>query len=290
LGRTKTDTHMIIIDMNQISISHLMVRKEIDGEININSVRKSILKMLAELRRKYSPEHSEIILAYDDKVYWRSEVFPYYKKNRKKEREEASLDWDQVFSVLNTIKEELYNNFSCFKVIQALGAEADDVIATLCFHNARKEIPEPVIILSADKDFLQLHRFPFVKQYDTIHKKWLECENPITYLREHIIMGDRSDGIPNILSADDTIVTGKRQKTMSKEKISELASMSPEKFNNQTKIRNWKRNVELIDFTKIPQEIRERILMKFYNYKPHRPISIDYFMANNITELMESFS
>lgn len=280
---------MVIIDMNQITISHLMVRHKIDDGININAIRKSILGMLSRLRKKYSEEYGEIVLAYDDKVYWRSEVFPFYKKNRKKEREASEYDWDEVFSVLNKLRDEFYSHFSCFKVLQAHGAEADDIIATLCFHNARRETPEEILILSADKDFIQLHRYPFVKQYDTIHSRWIEHPNPIQYLQEHIIRGDRSDGIPNILTADDAIVNGKTQKTMSKEKIASLAAMPPDQFTNYVRLKNWRRNCELIDFTKIPQEIRERILMKFYNYKPHRPIPIDYFMKNDIADMMEDF-
>jgi hypothetical protein len=206
----------------------------------------------------------KMILCYDDKNYWRGQVFPYYKKNRKQERETSKYDWDMVFSVLNKIRDEIRRNLPYY-VLQCKGAEADDVIASLVRLNREKM--EPTLILSADKDFIQLHRFPFVKQYDPIRNRWIENENPVQYLREHIIRGDRSDGIPNILTCDDAIVNGKVQKKMSKEKISTLASMNPEDFTNYIRLRNWKRNSELIDLSKIPYQIVDNMVMTFNKYE-----------------------
>ena len=106
-----------------------------------------------------------MILCYDDKNYWRREIFPFYKKNRKQEREASKIDWDKVFSVLNTIRDELRENFP-YQVIQVNQAEADDVIASIVTENSSRETPDPMLILSADKDFIQLHKYCFVKQYD----------------------------------------------------------------------------------------------------------------------------
>ena len=198
---------MILIDANQIAISHLMVRQKIEDGINIDSIRKSIVRVLARIHKEFSVEYGQMILCYDDKNYWRADRFPYYKKNRKQEREASKYDWDSVFSVLNKIRDEVRRNLPYY-VLQCKGAEADDVIASLVRLN--RQTMEPTLILSADKDFIQLHRFPFVKQYDPIRNRWIENEDPGQYLREHIIRGDRSDGIPNILTCDLLIVTGKR--------------------------------------------------------------------------------
>jgi hypothetical protein len=97
---------------------------------------------------------------------------------------------------------------------------------------------------------------------------------PIQYLQEHIIRGDRSDGIPNILTCDDAIVNGKTQKKMSKEKISALASMKPEDFTNYIRLRNWKRNSELIDFAKIPRPIVDNIIMTYNKYRVNTTVLI----------------
>ena len=281
---------MILIDANQIAISHLMVRQKIEDGINIDSVRRSIIKVLARIQKEFGSEYGQMVLCYDDKNYWRTQAFPYYKKNRKQEREASKYDWNEVFSVLNIIRDEIRRNLPYY-VIQVQGAEADDVIASLCRLNGTSpQLKEKVLILSADKDFIQLHRYSFVKQYDPIRNRWIEHEDPIQFLQEHIIRGDRSDGIPNILTCDDAIVNKKAQKKMSKEKISALASMKPEDFTNYIRLRNWKRNSELIDFSKIPNNIVENINMTFNKYRLNKAINIQYFIDNNIQDLIDEFS
>ena len=278
----------ILVDANQIAISHLMVRNKIEDGINIDSIRKSIVRVIARIAKRFGTDYGQVILCYDDKNYWRREIFPFYKKNRKQERASSKYDWDEVFSVLNKIRDEIKSNLP-YHVIQVQGAEADDVIASLCIHNSKRETPEPTLILSADKDFIQLHKYDFVSQYDPIRNRWIENANPIQYLQEHIVRGDRSDGIPNILTCDDAIVSGKTQKKMSKEKIEALANLDPSEFTNYIRLRNWKRNSQLIDFTHIPQAVVERILTTYSKNRPVETVSIEYFIQNNIQELIEEF-
>ena len=280
---------MILVDANQIAISHLMVRSKLEDGINIDSVRKSIVRVIGRIAKKYGNEYGQVVLCYDDKNYWRREVFPFYKKNRKQEREASKYDWDQVFSVLNTIRDELKGNFP-YKVLQVQGAEADDIVASLCMENAKTDAPEKVLILSADKDFIQLHKYDFVCQYDPIRNRWIENEDPVMYLQEHIIRGDRSDGIPNILTCDDAIVTGKPQKKMSKDKIASLANMSPEDFTNFIRLRNWKRNAELIDFGRIPEAVVERILSASSKAKVQASVNLNYFIDNKLQDIISEFS
>ena len=280
---------MILVDANQIAISHLMVRQKIEDGINTDSVRRSIFKVLARIKKEFGPEYGKLYLCYDDKYYWRNDVFPFYKKNRKKERESSKYDWDQVFSVLNIIRDDIKESLP-FHVLKAWGAEADDIIASLCRINATNPEREKVLILSADKDFIQLHRYSFVKQYDPIRNRWIEHEDPIQFLQEHIIRGDRSDGIPNILTCDDAIVNQKAQKKMSKEKISALASMKPEDFTNYIRLRNWKRNSELIDFSKIPTQIFDRVKTALRTSKPNDEVNVKLFIHYNIQDLLDEFA
>ena len=280
---------MILVDANQIAISHLMVRHKIDHGINIDTIRKSIIRVLARIHRRFKQDYGDMILCYDSKNYWRREIFPYYKKNRKQERENSKINWDEVFSVLNTIRDEIRNHFP-YQVIQVERAEADDVIAAIVRESSLKNTSEKTLILSADKDFIQLHKFNFVSQYDPIRNNWIQHEDPVLFLQEHIIKGDRSDGIPNILTCDDAIVTGKPQKKMSKEKITSLASMNPQDFTNFIRLRNWKRNSQLIDLSQIPQDITEKIISAFESTPIPQSISIDYFIKNNIQDIIEEFS
>ena len=279
----------ILVDANQIAISHLMIRNKIENGINIDSVRKSIIRVIARIHRRFRQDYGDLVLCYDDKNYWRRDIFPFYKKNRKQERQNSKYNWDEVFSVLNTIRDEIKAHFP-YQVLQVQNAEADDVIASLVHQYSESSNPEPTLILSADKDFIQLHKYNFVSQYDPIRNKWISHENPVQYLQEHIIKGDRSDGIPNILTCDDAIVTGKPQKKMSKEKISSLASMDPHEFTNFIRLRNWKRNSELIDLSKIPQPVVDRIITTYKTTLPKDSISIEYFIKNNIQDIIEEFS
>jgi len=279
----------ILLDANQIAISHLMVRNKIEQGINIDSVRKSIIRVVARIHKRFRQDYGDLILCYDDKNYWRRDIFPFYKKNRKQERENSKYDWDEVFSVLNIIRDEIRDHFP-YKVLQVEGAEADDVIASLVHMESDKSDPKATLILSADKDFIQLHKFDFVKQYDPIRNRWIEHEDPVQYLQEHIIKGDRSDGIPNILTCDDAIVTGKPQKKMSKEKITSLASMNPQDFTNFIRLRNWKRNSQLIDLNQIPVEVTDKIKLIYQSTIPKEKISIEYFIKNNIQDIIEEFS
>ena len=280
---------MILVDANQIAISHLMVRSKIEDGINIDSVRKSIVRVMGRINKRFRSDYGEMILCYDDKNYWRREIFPLYKRNRKQEREKSKYNWDEVFSVLNIIRDEIKENLP-FKVIQVNHAEADDIIASLVIDSSKVESPEKTLILSADKDFIQLHKYNFVNQYDPVKNRWIEHDNPVQYLQEHIIKGDRSDGIPNILTCDDAIVTGKTQKKMSKEKITSLASMNPQDFTNFIRLRNWKRNSQLIDLSKIPPSVVTSILDISSATIPNSKVRINYFINNNIQDILEEFA
>ena len=89
--------------------------------------------------------------------------------------------------------------------------------------------------------------------------KMLNGIDPNEYLKEHIIRGDKGDGIPNILSDDDCIVNGVRQKPISKKKVANWIVQDPSEFNDDMK-RGWLRNKILIDFDLIPKDISDAIL------------------------------
>ena len=53
---------------------------------------------------------------------------------------------------------------------------------------------------------------------DPITKKFVNGIDPNEYLYEHILKGDTGDGVPNVLSPDNTFVDGLRQKPLSKKR------------------------------------------------------------------------
>lgn len=286
---------MILVDMNQVCISNLMVSLSTSQTISEGLVRHMVLNSLRYYRSKFSKEYGELVLCYDSKHYWRRKEFPYYKGTRKKDREKSSLDWNEIFEVLNRIRDEIKENLP-YKVIEVDGAEADDVIASLVKDQAYRNIrlqnnmqpPQKVLIMSGDKDFQQLQRYKFVSQYNPIQKKFVMCEDPKKYLLEHIIKGDRGDGIPNYLSDDDTFVTGKRQRPLSKVKVERWLDMSPEQFCDDVTAQNYERNRKLIDFECIPDDVNSDIINTFETTEPPgRGQMYVYFGRHELTEMLD---
>ena len=272
---------MIIIDMNQISLASLMMHLNMTKEKTVDEgmVRHMILNSIRLYRNMFKEKYGEVILTYDSKHYWRRDYFPQYKMNRKKARENDSKDWDNIFGVLNKIKAE-FKEYLPYKYLEVYGAEADDIIGTLC-----KQESEPVMIVSGDKDFIQLHKY--VKHYSPILKKHVNGHNPDTYIRTHILKGDTSDGVPNVLSPDITFTEGLRQRPLGKKKI-ETWLESMDSMPDEAK-RNYQRNEKLINLDKIPQELEEQILSEI-DEAPHgdRSKLLNYFIDNKLKELTES--
>ena len=140
-----------------------------------------------------------------------------YKAGRRKGRESDNKDWDKIFGLLNDIKSEV-NEFLPYKVVETYSAEADDIIAVLC----KKYQDEKIMIVSGDKDFIQLHKYNNVRQYSPITKKHINGVDPVVYIKEHILKGDRSDGIPNVLSPDHTFTDALRQRPLTSKRIESI--------------------------------------------------------------------
>ncbi len=285
---------MILVDFTQIAIGGIMVALNRGEELDEGLVRHLVLNSLRYYRSKFNEKYGELIICCDSKHYWRRDYFPNYKANRKKERQSTGHDWDVIFGCLNKVRDELREHFP-YKVLEVYGAEADDIIATLV-RSAR--LGEPSLILSSDKDFIQLHGYQ-IDQFSPVSKKLLNGGNPTNYLREHIIKGDRSDGVPNVLSSDDTFITEKRQKPIRKVMILELTEAldrwEPEKLFQLAKcpkdtwVRNWQRNETLIDLSKIPKEITREINREFDEAKVgSRSNLFNYFVENKLTKLIDN--
>jgi hypothetical protein len=267
---------MIIVDINQTMIANLMAQigNHTNVEIQEDMVRHMILNALRKYKQMY-PDAGEMVIACDDKKYWRRTAFPAYKANRKKAREESELDWNQIFTILNKIRDELKAH-SPYKVLLVNGAEADDIIATLCAKRGKlMQSTEPIHILSGDKDFVQLQIYANVQQFDPVRKKQIKTTDPYKYLREHILKGDRGDGIPNIMSRDNCIVDGERQKSLPAKRIEYLAGfVDLSKVLPSDQLKNFKRNEQLIDLHMIPEDITTAILQE---YDTQRPKDIEVF-------------
>ncbi len=274
---------MIILDLNQVMLSNLFMQMKGGTEIDEGLIRHMVLNSIRAYLKKHKEQYGELIIACDDGTYWRRNVFPYYKANRKKDRDASVLDWDVIFKSLNKIREELKESFP-YRVIQVKGAEADDIIGTLC-HEFGDNMGQRILILSADKDFIQLHDYIAVDQFDPVRKKKVQHNNPTAYKLEHIMRGDSGDGVPNVLSADDVFVTKTRQKTMLAKTLDRLLAGNLSELEQ----RNYQRNKQLIDMSEIPQEIRDAIMAEFNTQenKPRKDL-FGYFVKHRLKNLMEA--
>jgi 5'-3' exonuclease len=279
---------MIIVDFNQVMISNLMM--QIGNHTNIpieeGLFRHMVINSLRSYKQKFGDEYGEMVIACDDKNYWRKNYFPYYKANRKKTREASEINWASVFDTFNKIKNEIRDNFP-YRVIQVEHAEADDIIATLVTRFGGPE-GDTILILSGDKDFVQLQTLKNVKQYDPVRKKWITVDDPNKFLFEHILKGDAGDGVPNVLSDDDTFVSDKRQKPLTQKKIDKIYNDGVFLL-DKVADRNFMRNKYMVDLSMVPPDIRTEVINKYENESgKDRSKLFNYFINNKLKLMMEN--
>jgi hypothetical protein len=277
---------MIIFDYQQIAISNLMEQiGSSNNSVDENLVRHMILNTIRTYVKKFKPTHGpEVIIACDNRNYWRREFFPHYKAGRKKARAASGHDWSSIFESLNKIREELKEH-SPYKVIDVDGAEADDIIGVLV---QKYSSNEKIMILSSDKDFAQLQRYPNVEQYSPILKKYIKEPFPLVQLKQLVIRGDKGDGIPNILSPDDVFVSGGRQKPITEAKIIGWMNQEPSEFCTVDMMRNFNRNEMMIDLTKIPESVRNNILNTYETVKGRtKQEFLNYMLSKRLKNLIE---
>jgi hypothetical protein len=293
---------MIVVDFNQTAISNLMmeVGGRNDVEIQVPLLRHMILNSIRSYKQKFGKEYGELVIACDNQNYWRREYFQYYKAGRKKAREDSGFDWKTIFEALNLIRSEI-DVFFPYKVINVDGAEADVIIAVLAewsqtndTNNLLFEDPKPFLVLSGDHDFIQLQKYSNVKQFSPVQKKYVKPDiSPEKYIFEHIIRGDKGDGVPNVLSADDSIVNGIRQKAIRQDKIDVWYKDFEAMPKDADFKKNYERNKKLVSFDSIPDKIKNAIINSYVE-KPQKDKSklLNFFIEHkmkNMLELIEEF-
>jgi len=282
---------MILLDYSQIAISNIIVQKLNDESM----IRHMILNSVRMYNKKYRNEYGQMVICADGMNTWRKEFYPYYKASRKKGRDESSQDWPEIFRILHLVRDEIKANLP-YKVLHMEGIEADDIIGTLTMQTQEFGKHEPIMIVSSDKDFIQLQKFSNVKQFSPIQKKMVTDSNPRQYLWNHILRGDSGDGIPNVLSDDDTFIQeGKSQSPLRQQKI----DMWIENADNikdhmdETTYRNFQRNKKLIDLTDIPEHLQQLIINTYdeQSLAPKMKV-LNYLIkkrCNQLIEVVEEF-
>lgn len=278
----------ILIDYNQVILASLFasIGNHHNVDIDENLIRHMFLNSLRANRKKFNSEFGEIVICADGKNTWRREAFPYYKANRRKSRDESELDWNALFTIMNNIRDEL-KEFFPYKVIHLDHCEADDIIGTI-IHEHGTELnmgSEPFLILSGDKDYIQLQTYANVQQYDPVRKRWIKNQDPSGYLKEHIIKGDTGDGVPNILSSDNCLAIGERQKMMTQKRMTTFLG-GTQNMDEET-LRRYHRNKMMIDLGEIPTNHKERILSEYNKEKEvGRQHLFNFFIQKKLKNLV----
>ncbi len=280
-----------LVDFSQIFIGSYMTASKFTS-VDMDVIRPAVLNVLRLYRTKFVSEFGELILCCDDRKSWRKEIFPNYKASRKKTRAVAPIDWDNLYECLNQLKEELAEWFP-YKVIQVDKAEADDIIAQYvngCGSDGKRLKQDRTLILSSDKDFVQLHQFN-VRQYSPMQKKFVEGQ-AMESLHEKIIKGDVGDGVPNIMSDDNVFVDeGRRQKPITKKKVDAWFEIDPDMYCDAEMLRNYNRNKMLVDLSEVPESIRINITKQFETTAVgDRKRLLTYFINHRLKNLTESLS
>ena len=274
---------MILIDYSGIAISNIFAQKVTVSE---DMVRHMILNSLRMYNLKYRKEYGTMVLACDGGS-WRKQIYPQYKANRKTSRDASGLDWQEFFRILGMVRDEVKEHLP-YKVVHIQGIEADDVIGALTEKTQNFGENEPVMIISADKDFIQLQQYSNVRQFSPMTKAFVKEKDATQYLFEHIIRGDSGDGIPNVLSPDNTFVDKIRQKPISAKKIEQWGASrnALDKVMDEVTYRNFQRNQALIDLSKVPQDKKALIINTFESVKPNSNV-LNYLISKRCTQLIE---
>jgi len=279
---------MIICDYNGIAISAIFSQGSNPEKIEEGLVRHLILNSLRQYNMRFKGEYGAMVIACDGGDVWRKKYFPEYKANRKKSRDSSGLDWNEFFRVLNLVREEIRENLP-YKVIHVQRAEADDVIASLVESTQEFGCSEKVMIVSSDKDFLQLQQYSNVRQFSPMVQKLIKVDDPIRELREKIFRGDSGDGVPNILSSDRALVEGIRQSPVTAKKVEawlkdwdNLHKTMPQEW-----IRNFVRNQTLITLDMIPEDVKKEIIHTYKTAVPApRSKILNYLISKKCAQLV----
>ena len=148
------------------------------------------------------------------------------------------------------------------------------------------------MIVSSDHDFKQLQKWDNVSQFSPMTKKYVEESHPRQNLKLKILQGDAGDGVPNVLSHDDTFVNNDRQTPLSKKKkLAILQDLSEgELLYAASWYRNYQRNEKLIDLTETPKDLKFNIINQYENQEPrnNKGKALPYLINKNLKELVTS--
>jgi hypothetical protein len=293
----------ILVDFNQVVTTWICneysTKDFVTDDANKKFLVQHCIVKLSNVMTKFSSEYGEMVVCVDadGKKYWRKDIFPHYKANRKKSKDASVQDWDYINTVMSEIKNILIDVFP-FKVVQVSGAEADDCIAILAKHMSDIDddffvpsIPSKTLIVSADKDLNQLYKYGNVTQFSPKEKKFFAIKNPDMELKTKIMRGDSGDGIPSYINPSDCFMNGIRQKSLYQKVIDEALTLPNilDICESEEQRDRLKLNKTLIDLSEIPIHISDKIMINYNEQKPNQSKTtlVNYLAKNRMGGLIE---
>lgn len=278
---------MIIVDFSAVAHSNILAM-DLPPEEDI--LRHTILMSLKAIYRNHKDKYGEMIIACDSRS-WRRDFYPEYKARRRAERESGDTEyWEKMFGILDTLKAEITDNLP-WKVVEVKGAEADDVIACLVKQTQEFGYMQEVLIVGADSDYKQLLRYPNVTQYSNATKKYVKEADPLFWLHEAILTGQKGkDDIPNVRCRDDFFLTkkdGEKQKPITQKFIQETWTNRHEldKYMSKDEYRNYIRNRTLIDFACIPEQLHADVIAEWESQPEVSPsLILPYLISKGLNQ------
>ena len=213
----------------------------------------------------------DTIIAKDSRLSksFRYSLYPEYKLARKIQK--AKRSQYKIGPVFDELYSNVFPNIFGEHCVQLSvdGAEGDDVIASIARSERIGEEYERIILISSDRDFIQLQIDRPVTQYDAKGelvvpkiKRGNEVTNitPQQALMIKIISGDSSDNIKPIKPKIGEIRAYKYI-TESTEEFKKMLHEEPEVAEH------FILNSKLIDFKNIPVELSQKVVEEFYRLK-----------------------
>jgi len=191
--------HISVLETNPKVKDGLFITKEYESyfkHLIFNSI--SIIK---------SKLGGEIVIAMDSKGNWRKDIYPDYKGQRKKVKDDSKINYKDFYGIVNDISEVMIESFP-FKVLKVDKAEADDIAGVIA-QRFGNEID--ITLVTSDKDWFQVMvENPKVKVYDPMKREFkkldeFDCKILNTkwgdisrFTLRHALKGDTGDNIKKI--------------------------------------------------------------------------------------------
>ena len=285
-----------------LDYNHLCMRVLFSQVENINNPNPDfqmhkhiLLTTLMYNIKKFKP--NEVVIAIDGRKNWRFAVYPDYKKHRRENRDKDLFPWDRYFEYINEFTADMQKYFP-FIFLDVKFAEADDIIAVLSRNLSDDDYKS--IIVTSDKDYVQLLMDENISVFDPIKKKFKECDDPKKDLAVHLLTGDKGDSVPaikprvGVKTALKILETDGLFDQVMQEEV-EIKDKEGNVLRVEKCIDNYNRNKKMIDLHQIPKKIKKLIIDSYHAYdfdsvNCNGLYLMKFFVKNKLRKLSEDGS